>query len=459
MAGIEIRTSEHLTLTGVGGVALVGNMLEKFTDFRASFTNTFHKGKGGIPWGDVLTAYVGSLATGKSDFEALRPWHGKAWMARALRVSLVASPETVRQHLDNLADSHLEEALQLTGQASLDLLARSKAPITPCMSGHVCMDVDNTPQDNGKTRKAGVSRTYMKDVFGFAPNFAYAGEEGWCINEEFRKGSQHGQKGTPAFLDESLTRLETLTKAPILVRMDSAFDAGENYVLLDARGVDCLIKGNGAHLQWHGWKEAAQALPKGAWKRAGRNRRIAYLNRFEMRSFEGKSVLLRRVVKVTKCFGWELKDVPMGQRLLIKRWIEFEAESWLTSLALPSETIEELYCQHATSEQYHSEIKGELDLERMPSGFFATNTLVLRLGILAYNTLRLLGIMGKNVMKHRHPAKRRRLKTIIQELIFVPARVLTGMNQIKFDLGKHLPGRDAFLALYRSISRPLAAPT
>lgn len=283
MAGVEIRASETLTLTGVGGVALVGNMLEKFTDFRASFTNTFHKGKGGIPWGDVLTAYVGSLATGKSDFEALRPWHGKAWMARALRISLVASPETVRQHLDNLADGHLEEALQLTGQASLDLLVRSKAPITPCMTSHVCMDVDNTPQDNGKTRKIGVSRTYMTDMFGFTPIFAYAGEEGWCINDEFRKGSQHGQNGAPAFLNASLTRLEMLTKAPILVRMDSAFDAGENYVLLDKRNSDFLVKGNSAHMQWQGWKAAAQALPASVWKRVGRNQRVVYLNRFEIR--------------------------------------------------------------------------------------------------------------------------------------------------------------------------------
>jgi hypothetical protein len=41
----------------------------------------------------------------------------------------------------------------------------------------------------------------MPDLFGFAPIFAYAGEEGWCIHEEFREGRQHGQKGVfPAAL-------------------------------------------------------------------------------------------------------------------------------------------------------------------------------------------------------------------------------------------------------------------
>ena len=92
MSGIGMRGSEGLALTGVGGIALVGNALCRYTDFRAAFTRTFHKGRGGIAWGDVLTPYVASLATGKSDFEALRPWFGQAWVAKALRIDRVASP-------------------------------------------------------------------------------------------------------------------------------------------------------------------------------------------------------------------------------------------------------------------------------------------------------------------------------------------------------------------------------
>ena len=39
-----------------------------------------------------------------------------------------------------------------------------------------------------------------------------------------------------------------------------------------------------------------------------------------------------------------------------------------------------LYRQHATSEQFHSEFK--TDLERLPSGKFPTNDLVMHLGVL-----------------------------------------------------------------------------
>jgi hypothetical protein len=65
-----MRGSEGLVLTGVGGITLVGIALFRYTDFRSSFTKTFHKGRGGIAWGDVLTPYVASLTNGKSDFES-----------------------------------------------------------------------------------------------------------------------------------------------------------------------------------------------------------------------------------------------------------------------------------------------------------------------------------------------------------------------------------------------------
>jgi hypothetical protein len=177
-------------------------------------------------------------------------------------------------------------------------------------------------------------------------------------------------------------------------------------------------------LRWNGWKEEALALPRKAWKRTGRNRREAYLSREEFREFEGKPIPVRRVLKVTKRLEWLVQDSPAGHPLIIKRWRELEAESWLTSLDLSGAAIFELYSGHATAEQYHSEFKGELDLERMPSNSFKTNGLVLRLGTLAYNVLRLLGLLGKDVMGYRHPAKRRRMRTIIQELIMVPARIL-----------------------------------
>ena len=49
------------------------------------------------------------------------------------------------------------------------------------------------------------------------------------------------------------------------------------------------------------------------------------------------------------------------------------------------------YHAHGECEQFHSEIKTDMDLERLPSGKFATNALILELGMVAYNILRMIG--------------------------------------------------------------------
>lgn len=55
----------------------------------------------------------------------------------------------------------------------------------------------------------------------------------------------------------------------------------------------------------------------------------------------------------------------------------------------PDEIIS-LFHSHGTSEKFHSEIKSDFDIERLPSGKFKTNATFLQLGMLAYNILRTL---------------------------------------------------------------------
>lgn len=100
--------------------------------------------------------------------------------------------------------------------------------------------------------------------------------------------------------------------------------------------------------------------------------------------------------------------------------------------------------------QFHSEFKTDLDLERLPSGKFATNDLVLTLVALAYNVLRL---MGQSALlcpdaPVRHAAKRRRLKTVIQELICVSAKVVEHARSKILNFGRHCPAFEVFERLY-----------
>lgn len=59
---------------------------------------------------------------------------------------------------------------------------------------------------------------------------------------------------------------------------------------------------------------------------------------------------------------------------------------------------------HALSEQFHSEFKTDLDLERIPGGKFTTNALVMALGAFAYKNFEIrwpLGLLGdKSPVRH-----------------------------------------------------------
>jgi hypothetical protein len=70
----------------------------------------------------------------------------------------------------------------------------------------------------------GVSWTYRK-FNGFDPIADWLGLEGRCLEIEQRPGSQHSQEGFIPFLLRAIHKSRHLTKAPLLVRLDSAHDA------------------------------------------------------------------------------------------------------------------------------------------------------------------------------------------------------------------------------------------
>ena len=66
--------------------------------------------------------------------------------------------------------------------------------------------------------------------------------------------------------------------------------------------------------------------------------------------------------------------------------------------------------------QYHSEIKTDMDIERLPSGKFESNKLVLELTMITYNILRIIGqeSLKKKDAPGRKKIHRRRIRTMIR---------------------------------------------
>jgi hypothetical protein len=118
------------------------------------------------------------------------------------------------------------------------------------------------------------------------------------------------------------------------------------------------------------------------------------------------------------------------------------------------EDIIQLYADHGTSEQFHSEFKTDMDIERLSSGKFATNALVLACSVLVYNRLRWIGQNGLTGSRSpkRHKAKRRRIKTVMQDMMNIAARVIKTARRIKLSFGKGCCSFDAFSWVYQRLA-------
>ena len=95
-----------------------------------------------------------------------------------------------------------------------------------------------------------------------------------------------------------------------------------------------------------------------------------------------------------------------------------------------------------------------MDLERLPSGKFDTNYLVCQLAAVAMNLLRLIGqnTLNEPDAPMRHVAKRRRIKTVMQELMFKAARMIKHAGRWFLGLGESDSGFAVFERHYRTLN-------
>lgn len=433
-------------ITAHSGLALIGQAIRRYTTLSPNLDKQVPL-RHGISHSDVLKSYLGLLCIGKNDFEAINTIDSDFFYQSALGIEELPSEATLRQRLDR----HAVDFLPIVKKASLDFLKNIKPTFEPLFTGHIPLDADVTPMDNSGSQKEGVSRTY-KGCDGFAPMAVYLGQEGYCIELELREGKQHCQKGTPSLLEQALKDARAVTPLPLLVRLDGGNDSIENIDVIlefndqDAETVsaDFIIKWNPRKQDKEAW--LVDAEQQGHWSEPREGKRVALFSITHQKEWRGYDYTVRRVMRVT-----ERTIDKKGQALLIP---EIEIEGWWTSLANKEEEIIQLYADHGTSEQFHSEFKTDLDIERLPSAKFNTNALVLGCSMLAYNLLRWIGqsgLLGPDSPK-RNKAKRRRLKTVMQELMYVAAHFVRTGRTLKLVFGQGCRAVCIYHALYNKLA-------
>ena len=427
------------------GLAIVGGMLGK-SDFVKRCNRIPVEPKRSetqIKDGDILLTYIGLLCQGKTAFEDIREMQDDPdYYKYALGITrAIPSPETARQRMDDIGDSLRSKILQ----ANLDMFTTHKIEPSALPSGLVPVDCDASPFDNTKTQKEGVSRTY-KGCDGYTPMFAYIGSEGFMLNCELREGKQHSQKGMPEFLTESIQMAKQLTDKQLLIRLDSGNDAAQNLGIVMESGAWFIVKRNLRMETKEGWFESVKDVCKDI--RHPRDGKTVYVGS----SWKDITYTTESGEKKTKCIriGYEVIERTIDKHGQILLFPDLEVNTWWTNLGWTDQEIIDSYHAHAECEQYHSELKTDMDVERLPSGKFATNALVLELAIIAFNLLRMI---GQESLKHKPDSKksvkRRRLRTVIQNLMLCASHVTQHARRLAMGLGKSNTWRFAFMEVFK----------
>ena len=449
MKRIVVELSNERLITP-SGLTLVGGALGKSDLVKRSNRMAVDKKRSQpqIKNGDILLTYIGLLCQGKTSFDSVREFHADPdYFKAALGISnAIPSSETLGQRMDMIGSSLRKDILQ----ANITMFKTIGVEPTALENGNVPLDLDVTPFDNSKTFKEGVSRTY-KGFDGYAPMMAYIGSEGFLANTELREGKQHSQKGTPAFLRETLAMAHQLTEKPLLIRMDSGNDAAENLGILIEDGSWFIVKRNLRKTEKKDeWLEKVQGCCKDI--RHPRDGKTVYIGSswkdvsYKISDGEERSICMRIVYEVI-----ERTIDKHGQFLLMP---DIEVNTFWTNLGCSDDDIIGLYHAHGESEQYHSEIKTDMDVERLPSGKFDTNELVLELTVLAYNILRIIGqysLKSRRAPKTKRPVKRRRIRTVISNLVLIAGHVTEHARQVVLALGRSNVWRHTFMDLYRQL--------
>ena len=440
-------------LTSNAGLALVGQYIKRL-GVSNRVDSDFPVGVGGIVNSDILKSYLGLLVQGKNDFEAIEAFRGDSFFTRSLDVKTVPSSSTLRQRMDSNANDWFE----LAGAFNQALLSANYAsgPVDfgalPC--GYMAVDWDTFVMNNAGTQKEAVGRTYQ-GVDGYTPSATYLGSLGYCLELALRPGVQHSALETELNLERVLPMAAKLTALPLLFRADSGLcslkimrEIGAQASAL-SREIAFIIKWNPRSTPVEAIAAQRVADAQTTWCHLREGKRMCvWTEALKLEGIGTDSNPARRVLRLV-----ERTIDKHGNPLLLP---DYELEGWTTTLPenFTPQGIIDLYKDHATHEQFHSEFKTDMDLERLPSGKFDTNYLVCALAAVAMNILRLIGqnaLIGKDAPL-RHAAKRRRMKTVMQEIMFKAGRMIKHAGRWVLGLGADDGAYTVFERLYKQLT-------
>ena len=376
----------------------------------------------------IVRSMIGLMTAGESDYSSICKFRNDL-LLRQLAGGELPDQTTFRQRLNALAGADWEGVLDLCvanqlRRARLTRLRFDGMELVP-------LDIDVSVLEDKASRKEGVSRTYH-NVDGYAPIFCHAGREGYMVANELRPGSQHSEKGAVDFLKRcvAIMQMAGFKAHELLVRVDSGHDSSDFIETLDELGVRYLVKRNLRSESREQLLDTIRFYESPEVVRPGKTIFRGVRSDRRPCGYPGYKGFM--AVQAT-----ERTSLANGQRLLMP---SVEVDSWWTNLPSDVRMCSALHNDHGTSEQFHSELKSDMNVELLPSGRMATNSLVLGLATLAFNCLRAIGQAALSCEPPPQNEEKRlirhRLRTVLLDYIKVGCKVVSHAGQTLLKFGR-----------------------
>ena len=427
--GMKVLTElTDQNLTSNAGLILIGPYL-KSKEFRQAITevSNIKKRSGVISDADIICSWIALLCLGRSDYEAIEEFRKDEFFKTAIGVETVPSSSILRQRIEALSDDIGEVLREFNtgiiehGFRETNRVEKQNSKTTEAVTiegiSYAVVNSDVTVLDNSDSNKEGVEWTYKK-CDGYAPMMSYLGASGYMLNNELREGGMHSNcEGTLDYFKETIAMAREITTLPLLMVLDSGNDDKKLLDLYEDKDTYYVIKRNIRGESVQEWLVEAKQHP--AHQRTGKDGSTVYYSSIDRKVVVEKREHTIRIVVVARERYWTKE----GQMLVVP---EMSVETYWTNLPCSETTIEAVYHMQGTMEQYHAELKSDMDVERLPSGKFHANMLHLLFSMIAFNLLRRVGI--KLLQSGKAPGKRGRrlrLRTVLQSVMYMAGVIVT----------------------------------
>jgi hypothetical protein len=290
------------------------------------------------------------------------------------------------------------------------------------------LDIDTTIIE---AEKGDAQKTY-KGIYGYQPLIGIIAENGMIAGSDFREGNISPQSGLVEFIQRCRKNYSQSIK---IVRSDSAGWKKEMVDYCNKEKINFTITTD----QTEAVLEAIKSIPEEQWQRG----------------IDKEGIKEEYEVAETKYFfGARKREVRLvAKRVKLKRQYDLflNYSYWIVATNLKKEQSDcqqviHLHQGRGSMEKRIGELKHQLNLDHLPCGQFNANCLYFTIGLLAYNLLQLLKLIGLPEEYHT-----KTVRTLRYQLIKLAGKVITHARYKILQVAAPLKNIELFTTAYYRI--------